>query len=75
MKEETNQSHVQEFGDMSISKEPVADFQGESMSARNIYYPSIPVCNVMADSATMAIGSVVLFMCCPVCVDGERQVT
>ena len=42
-KQETNKSHVQEFGDMSISKEPVGDFLGNTPSARNVYYEQLPV--------------------------------
>lgn len=38
----TNKSHVHEFGDLSITKEPVADFQGDTkgeMFERNIRTP------------------------------------
>jgi hypothetical protein len=32
VKQKTNQSHVQKYGDDQITTEPVADFQGEKES-------------------------------------------
>lgn len=46
VKKETNKSHVQEFGDMSMGKEPVGDFQGNHQSDRNIYYEHIDAVSV-----------------------------
>lgn len=43
VKNETDKSHVQEFGDLDMANEPVGDFQGSAKSARNVYYPEIPV--------------------------------
>ena len=43
VKMKTNRSHAQEYGDLSIAKEPVGDFQGNVPSARNVYYPEIVV--------------------------------
>lgn len=40
-KSETNTSHVEEYGDLSISREPVADFQGPQ-NARPIRHRSVP---------------------------------
>ncbi|XP_067941300.1 legumain-like [Watersipora subatra] len=42
VKKETNTSHVMEYGDMSLSKQPAGDFLGNTPSARNIYYPHLP---------------------------------
>lgn len=38
-KKETNTSHVEEFGDISMGKEPVADFQGEEIPEPITYPP------------------------------------
>ncbi|ELT99476.1 hypothetical protein CAPTEDRAFT_108468 [Capitella teleta] len=42
VKKETNTSHVQEFGDMNIAKEPVANFQGGKKSTK-FTLPKVPV--------------------------------
>ena len=57
VKKETNKSHVQEFGDLSMAKEPVGDFQGNHQSDRNIYYEHIDV------SILVIIGLYDMFWC------------
>jgi legumain len=39
VKQETNTSHVQEFGDLSISQEPIGVFQGEGTPSMQPGYP------------------------------------
>jgi len=43
VRKNTNKSHVMEYGEMDIASEPVSDFQGDTPSARNVYYPALPV--------------------------------
>ncbi|XP_023215843.1 legumain-like isoform X2 [Centruroides sculpturatus] len=41
VKQETNTSHVKQFGDLTISKMPVSEFQGRKQ-AKPITYPKVP---------------------------------
>jgi legumain len=54
VKKETNTSHVQEYGDMGIAKEPVANFQGGAKS-ESIRLPKVPLDAVPSEQVPMAI--------------------
>ncbi|KAI0218499.1 Legumain [Lamellibrachia satsuma] len=57
VKKETNTSHVQEFGDMGIAKEPVADFQGgkKYISPKPVRLPKVPYDAMAAGDVPLAI--------------------
>ncbi|KAH7965987.1 hypothetical protein HPB49_012498 [Dermacentor silvarum] len=54
VKEETNTSHVMEYGDMSIGKLPVGEFQGEK-DAKPIVLPKVPFDAVSSRDVPIAI--------------------
>ncbi|KAI0229737.1 Legumain [Lamellibrachia satsuma] len=57
VKKETNTSHVQEYGEMSISGEPVGDFQGgiDYKSPKPVILPKVPMDAVPSGDVPMAI--------------------
>lgn len=57
VKRETTTSHVQEFGDMTIAKEPVADFQGgqKYVSPEPVRLPKVPLDAVASGDVPLAI--------------------
>lgn len=50
VKKETNTSHVQEFGDMSIGKMSVSEFQGKAQPPK-IFYPPVNFSGFLHDCA------------------------
>jgi len=48
VKAKTNLSHVQEYGYMSIGKEPVANFLGSKAKDSIVEYPTVPVSIIYA---------------------------
>uniref|UniRef100_T1JFN1 legumain n=1 Tax=Strigamia maritima TaxID=126957 RepID=T1JFN1_STRMM len=55
VKEETNTSHVQEYGDLSIGNMKVSEFQGEKASLRNTYLPKVPLDAVLSHEVPVEI--------------------
>jgi legumain len=55
VKNETNTSHAMEFGDRTISKMMVSEFQGKKKSLANLYYPQVPLEPVASSEVPVAI--------------------
>ncbi|KAF6017222.1 LGMN [Bugula neritina] len=55
VKAKTNLSHVQEYGYMSIGKEPVANFLGSKAKDSIVEYPTVPFDAVSVDDVDLFI--------------------